>query len=40
VLNASDFSLGLADVAEAAIRPARRKVRANAKRLTGMSKIG
>jgi hypothetical protein len=40
MVSASDFSLGLADVAEAAIRPARRKVRANAKRLTGMPKIG
>ena len=40
VRNASDFSHGLADVAEAAMRPARRKVRANAKRLTGLSKIG
>jgi hypothetical protein len=40
IRNASDFSLGLADVAEAAIRPARRKVRANAKRLTGLPKIG
>jgi hypothetical protein len=40
IRNASDLSLGLADVAEAAIRPARRKVRANAKRLTGLPKIG
>ena len=38
--DANDFSLGLADVAEAAVRPARRKVRANAKRLTAMPKIG
>jgi hypothetical protein len=36
----NDFSLGLADVAEAAVRPARRTVRANAKRLTAMPKIG
>jgi hypothetical protein len=34
------LSLGLAGVAEAAMRPARRKVRANAKRLTGLPKIG
>ena len=40
MLSASDFSLGLAEVAEAAIKPARRKVRANAKRLTGMPKMG
>src|ERR1700683_82057 len=40
IRNASDFSLGMAGVAEAAMRPARRKVRANAKRLTGMPKIG
>jgi hypothetical protein len=40
VRSASDFSLGLAEVAEAAVRPARRKVRANAKRLTGMPKMG
>ena len=40
IRNASDLSLGLADVAEAAIRPARRKVRANARRLTGLPKIG
>jgi hypothetical protein len=39
IRNAHDLSLGLADVAEAAIRPARRKVRANAKRLTGLPKI-
>ncbi len=35
VRTASDLSLGLADVAEAAAKPARRKVRANALRLTG-----
>jgi hypothetical protein len=40
IRNASDLSLGLASVAEAAIRPARRKVRANARRLTGLPKIG
>jgi hypothetical protein len=40
IRSASDFSLGLAEVAEAAVRPARRKVRANAKRLTGLTKIG
>lgn len=40
IRNASDFSLGLADVAEAAVSPARRKVRANAKRLTANGKIG
>jgi hypothetical protein len=40
IRNASDLSLGLANVAEAAIRPARRKVRANARRLTGLPKIG
>jgi len=40
IRNASDLSLGLADVAEAAMKPARRKVRANAKRLTGLPKIG
>jgi hypothetical protein len=40
IRNANDFSLGMAGVAEAAMRPARRKVRANAKRLTGMPKIG
>ena len=31
----NDVSLGLAGVAEAAARPARKKVRANARRLTG-----
>jgi hypothetical protein len=31
----NEFSLGLAGVAEAAARPARKKVRANARRLTG-----
>jgi hypothetical protein len=40
IRNASDLSLGLAGVAEAALRPARRKVRANARRLTGLPKIG
>ncbi len=35
VRDASDVTHGLADVAEAAIRPARRTVRANARRLTG-----
>jgi len=30
-----DLSIGLAGIAEAAARPARRKVRANARRLTG-----
>ena len=40
IRTADDLSLGLADVAEAAIRPARRKVHANAKRLTGLPKIG
>jgi hypothetical protein len=40
IRNASDLSLGLSNVAEAAIRPARRKVRANARRLTGLPKIG
>jgi hypothetical protein len=40
IRSASDFSLGMAGVAEAAMRPARRKVRANAKRLTGLPKIG
>lgn len=38
--DASDFPLGLAGVAQAAIRPAQRKVRANAKRLTATPKIG
>jgi hypothetical protein len=36
----NDLSLGLADVAEAAVRPARRTVRANARRLTAAAKIG
>jgi hypothetical protein len=36
----SDLSLGMSRIAEAAMRPARRKVRANAKRLTGSRKIG
>jgi hypothetical protein len=36
----SDLSLGMTGVAEAAMRPARRKVRANAKRLIGGRKIG
>ncbi|MGO8831686.1 MAG: hypothetical protein ACLQE9_02585 [Roseiarcus sp.] len=36
----ADFSLGLAGVAEAAVRPAQRKVRANARRLTAAPKIG
>jgi hypothetical protein len=31
----ADLSIGLAGVAEAAFKPARRKVRANARRLTG-----
>lgn len=31
----ADVSAGLADIAEAAAKPARRKVRANARRLTG-----
>ena len=31
-----DLSIGLADIAEAAARPARKKVRANARRLTGL----
>ena len=34
VRSAMDASIGLADIAEAAARPARRKVRANARRLT------
>jgi hypothetical protein len=40
IRSADDLSLGLAGVAEAAIRPARRKVRANARRLTGARRIG
>jgi hypothetical protein len=35
VRTANDVSMGLAGVAEAAAKPARRKVRANARRLTG-----
>ena len=35
VRSAKDVSIGLAGVAEAAVKPARRKVRANARRLTG-----
>ena len=35
VRSPSDFSIGLAGIAEAAAKPARRKVRANARRLTG-----
>ena len=35
VRSASDISMGLASIAEAAAKPARRKVRANARRLTG-----
>jgi hypothetical protein len=34
VRTAIDVSIGLADIAEAAAKPARRKVRANARRLT------
>ncbi len=40
IRNPNDFSLGLAGVAEAAVRHARRTVRANAKRLTAAPKIG
>lgn len=40
IRSASDLSLGMTGVAEAAMRPARRKVRANARRLTGAPKIG
>ena len=40
VRTASDLSLGMSRVAEAAMRPARRKVRANARRLTGSRNIG
>jgi hypothetical protein len=36
----SDLSLGMSGVAAAAMRPARRKVRANAKRLSGWPRIG
>jgi hypothetical protein len=38
VRNPQDLSVGLARVAEAAAKPARRKVRANARRLTGAKK--
>ncbi len=34
-----DAALGLAGVAEAAVKPARRTVRANAKRLTGRGRL-
>jgi hypothetical protein len=40
VRTASDLSFGMTGIAEAAMRPARRKVRANARRLTGSRKIG
>jgi hypothetical protein len=40
VTSPNHFSHALVDVAEAAMGPARRKVRANAKRLTGMKPIG
>jgi hypothetical protein len=40
LLKASFGGIRLANVAEAAIRPARRKVRANAKRLTAARRIG
>ena len=36
VRSPQDLSLGLANIAEAAARPARKKVRANARRLTGL----
>jgi len=36
VLTPGDLSWGLAGIAQAAAKPARRKVRANARRLTGM----
>ena len=36
VMTPNDLSLGLASIAEAAARPARRKVRANARRLIGL----
>ena len=39
VRTASDVSLGLVEVAEAAMRPARRKVHANAKRLSAAAKL-
>ncbi len=35
VRTANDLSIGIAGVVEAAAKPARRKVRANARRLTG-----
>jgi hypothetical protein len=35
----NDISMGLASVAEAAMKPARKRVRANARRLTGMGKL-
>ncbi len=37
--SANDLSLGLASVAEAAIKPAHRRVRANARRLTGVRTV-
>jgi hypothetical protein len=40
IRDANDLSLALAGIAEAAVRPARRKVRANAKRLTATPRIG
>jgi len=40
IRNASDLSLGMSGVAAAAMRPARLKVRANAKRLSGRPRIG
>ncbi len=40
VLTANDVSLGLAGVIEAAAAPARRKVRANARRLTRSKPLG
>ena len=36
VRTSNDVSMGLAGIAEAAAKPARRKVRANARRLTGV----
>lgn len=39
VRSANDVSMGLAGVAEAAMKPALKKVRANARRLTGLQKI-
>jgi hypothetical protein len=35
IRSAHDISMGLAGIADAAVKPARRKVRANARRLTG-----